>query len=87
MRFNARLNTSHHGPLHIVKVTQVVADSLTGYNAQYNGDIPLHCHQELNTQVILGVPTGKNPEDSNEASMEAMQWVLLYLSIGDDWCY
>jgi hypothetical protein len=32
----------------------------------------------------LGVPTGKNPEDSNVASVEAMQWVLLYLSIGHD---
>jgi hypothetical protein len=31
-------------------------------------------------------PTGKNPEDSNLASVEAMQWVLLYLSIGHDKC-
>jgi hypothetical protein len=31
-------------------------------------------------------PTGKNPEDSNLASVEAMQ-VLLYLSIGNDRCY
>jgi hypothetical protein len=29
----------------------------------------------------LGVPTGKNPDDSNLASVEAMQWVLLYLSV------
>jgi hypothetical protein len=35
----------------------------------------------------LGVPTGKNPEDSNLASVEAMQWVLLYLSIAHDMCY
>jgi hypothetical protein len=34
-----------------------------------------------------GVPTGKNPEDLNLASVEAMQWVLLYLSIGHDKCY
>jgi hypothetical protein len=27
---------------------------------------------------VLGVPTGKNPEDSNLASVEAMQWFLLY---------
>jgi hypothetical protein len=31
-----------------------------------------------------GVPTGENPEDSNQASVEAMQCVLLYLSIGHD---
>jgi hypothetical protein len=36
---------------------------------------------------VFGVPTGKNPEDSNLASVEAMQWVLLYLSIGRDKCY
>jgi hypothetical protein len=29
-------------------------------------------------------PTGKNSEDSNLASVEAMQWALLYLSIGYD---
>jgi hypothetical protein len=33
---------------------------------------------------VLGVPTGTNIEDSSLASMEAMQWVLLYLSIGHD---
>jgi hypothetical protein len=32
-------------------------------------------------------PTGKNPEDSNLASMKAMQWVLLYLYISHDRCY
>jgi hypothetical protein len=42
------------------------------------------CEQELHTQVYLGVPTGKNPEDSSPVSVEAMQWVLLYLSIGHD---
>jgi hypothetical protein len=25
---------------------------------------------------VLGVSTGKNPEDSSQASVEAMQWVL-----------
>jgi hypothetical protein len=38
-------------------------------------------------QGFLGVPTGKNPEDSNLASVEAMQWVLLDLSIDHDRCY
>jgi hypothetical protein len=40
------------------------------------------------TQGLRGVPTGQNPEDSNLAwSVEAMQWVLLYLSVGHDRCY
>jgi hypothetical protein len=43
--------------------------------------VPLCCQQELPTQRFLGVPTGKNPENSNLVSIEVMQWVLLYLSI------
>jgi hypothetical protein len=35
---------------------------------------------EHGKQGSLGVPTGKHPEDSSQASVEAMQWVLLYLS-------
>jgi hypothetical protein len=46
MRFNARLDTSHHGPPHPFEVA------------------------------------GVSTEDSHPASVEAMQWVLLYLSIG-----
>jgi hypothetical protein len=46
--------------------------------------VPLRCQQELHTQGFLGVPTGKNPEDSNPAIVEAMQWVLLSLTIGHD---
>jgi hypothetical protein len=42
------------------------------------------CKQELYTQGFLDVPAGKNPEDLNLASVEAMQWVLLYLSISHD---
>jgi hypothetical protein len=30
MRFNARLDTSHHGPPHPFKGARVVADTLTG---------------------------------------------------------
>jgi hypothetical protein len=47
----------------------------------------LCCQQALHTQGFLGVPTGKNPEDSNMESMEAMQLVLLCLSIGRDKSY
>jgi hypothetical protein len=77
MRFNARLGTSHHGPQHPFKDAGVVADSLTG----------IHNAEELHTYGGFGVPTAKNPEDSNLASVETMQWVLLYLSIGHDRCY
>jgi hypothetical protein len=53
MRFNVRLDTSHHEPPHPFKDAGVVADSLTA----------IRCQQELHTQGFLGVPTGKNPED------------------------
>jgi hypothetical protein len=46
--------------------------------------VPLRCQQKLHTQEILNVSTGKNPEDSNLAGMEAMQWLFLYLSIDHD---
>jgi hypothetical protein len=40
--------------------------------------MPLRRQQDLHTIGILGVPTGKNPEDSNLAIVEDMQWVFLY---------
>jgi hypothetical protein len=40
----------------------------------------MRCQQELHTQGCLGVPTGKNPEDSNPAGAEA-------LSIGHERCH
>jgi hypothetical protein len=30
---------------------------------------------------VLGVVTGEGPEDSSQASLEAVQWVTLYLSV------
>jgi hypothetical protein len=69
MRFNAPLDTSHHGPPHPFKDNRVDADSLTGYSEQCNGDMPLRCQKKLHTQGILGVPTGKNSEDSNHTSV------------------
>jgi hypothetical protein len=86
MRFIARLYMSHHGPSYPFKDVGVVADSLTG-NPQRNIEVPLSCQQKLHTQGFLDVPTAKNPEDPNLASVEAMQWVLLYLSICHDRCY
>jgi hypothetical protein len=78
MTFSALFDTSHHGLLLPFKDAGVVADSLTGIpNAM------VRCLFIVNRSCIykgfLGAPTGKNPEDSNLASVEAMQWVLLYL--------
>jgi hypothetical protein len=69
VRFSARLDI-YHGPPHPFKDAGVVADSLS--HPQCDGEVPLRCPQELHTQEVLGVPTGKNPEDSNPASVEAM---------------
>jgi hypothetical protein len=86
MRFNASLDTIHHGLPHPLKDAGVVADSLTGiHNAMVKCLFVIQ--QELHTQGYLDVPTGRNPDDSNLARVEAMQWVLLYLSIGKDRCY
>jgi hypothetical protein len=86
MRFNARLDTCHHGPLHPLQDAKVVADSLTGV---HNATVKcfFRCQQKLHTQWFSGVPTGRNPEDSSQASVEATQWVLLYLSIGNSRCH
>jgi hypothetical protein len=35
----------------------------------------------MNTQGLLSALTRRNPKNSNQVSMGAMQWVLLYLSI------
>jgi hypothetical protein len=47
----------------------------------------LRCQQELLTLGFSDITTGKNSDDSNLAKVEAMQWVLLYLSNGHDRCY
>jgi hypothetical protein len=82
MRFNARFDTSHHGPSHPRRDAGVVTDTLTGiHNAM------VKCLFVVNRSCIhrgLGVPTGKNPEDSSQVSVEVMQWVLLYVPIGHD---
>jgi hypothetical protein len=75
MKFNARLDTSHHGPQHPFRDVGVLADSLTGIR------------RELHTRGSSGAPTGKNPEDSHMVSAQAMQWFFFHLSIGHDGCY
>jgi hypothetical protein len=82
--FSAYLDTSHHGPLHPRKDGGVVADSLTGI---HNAMLTCLFVVNRNCKGFLGVPTGKNLEDSNLASVEVMQWGLLCLSIGHDSCY
>jgi hypothetical protein len=59
---------------------RAVAEILTDIHSD-DGEVPLRCQQELHTQGFLRVPTSKNPEYSYLASVGAMQWVLLYLSI------
>jgi hypothetical protein len=85
MRYNARLDMSLHGPPHPCRDVGVVAGSLTGiHNAM------ARCLFVINRGCIhkgFGVPTDKNPEDSNVASVEATQRVLLYLSVGHDMCH
>jgi hypothetical protein len=75
MRFNACLNLSRHGPPHAFKDAGVVANILTGIHSAMVKC--LCCQQGLPTQGFLGVPTCKNPEDSNLVNVEAMQWVYL----------
>jgi hypothetical protein len=75
-----------HGLSKPFKDAVVVANNLTGIHSArvkylfvFNGNC---IHKGL------GVPTGKYPEDSNLAwSVEAMQWVLLYLSTGHEGHY
>jgi hypothetical protein len=45
--------------------------------------VPLGSQQELHSRGFLGVPTGKNPEES----VEVMQWIFLYLSSVNDRSY
>jgi hypothetical protein len=42
------------------------------------------CEEELDTKGVLGTPTNKNPEDSNQVGVEATQYVFLYLPISYD---
>jgi hypothetical protein len=61
VRFNARLDTSHHGRTHPLKNGGVFVDGLTGVH-DGNGEVSLCGQQELHTQGFSGVPTGHNPK-------------------------
>jgi hypothetical protein len=72
MRFNARLDTSHHGPPYQFKDAGVVADSLTGIHSAM-----VKCLLAVNrscTPKGFYVSRGKNVEDSNLTSVEAMNF-------------
>jgi hypothetical protein len=89
---------SYQNNLHYIQCTPRQVSSRTatsvqrcrgscGYSdrhAQCDGQVTLCCQQELHAQGVPGVFTGKNPEDSNVAGVEAIQWVLLYLSMAYD---
>jgi hypothetical protein len=68
VRVSALLDTSYHGPPHLFKNSGVVVDSLTGIRSPM-----VKCLFVVKRSCILGDPTDKNPEESNLASMEAMQ--------------
>jgi hypothetical protein len=73
MRFNARLDKSHHGQTHPFRVAGAVADSLTGiHNAMC-----LYCQQELHTQGSLDDARSKYTVDWNQVTVEAIHthWV------------
>jgi hypothetical protein len=85
MIFDACINMSHHGLLHPFKDPWVAVDSLTGiHNAVA---MCLFIINRSYKEMLLGVPTGKYPADSNLMSMEAMQWIFLYLSIDYNRCH
>jgi hypothetical protein len=65
MSSSAHLDTSHHGPSH-----PFTDGGAIDRHPHCDGKVPLRCQQELH----LGIPTGKNLEDSNLAwSVEALQ--------------
>jgi hypothetical protein len=71
MRFNAFLNTSHHGLSHQFKDARVVADSLIGIHNPM-----VKCLFVVNRSCIhmgFRYPTSKNSDDIILASVEAMQ--------------
>jgi hypothetical protein len=77
--------STHHGLPHPFRDAGVVADSLTGIQnvvVKY-----LFMSTGAAYTRVFSVPTGRNPEDSSQASMEAMQWALPYLSPSHDRCY
>jgi hypothetical protein len=67
MGFNARLDTSHHGPPHPFKVAGEVAVNLTDIrNATFK------CLFVVNRSRIYVSAHVKNPEESNLAGVEVM---------------
>jgi hypothetical protein len=83
MRFTAHLDTTTHGSPHLFGDAGVIADSLTGIHS-----VMVTCLFVVNRSCVHKViRCPRNPEDSNLAGMEAMQFVLLYISTDYDRCY
>jgi hypothetical protein len=78
MSFNARLDTWTAASVQRCLGSCGESDR----HPQCDGEVTLRCQQELHTQGLLGDTTSKNPEGTNVVSVETMQWVRLYLSIG-----
>jgi hypothetical protein len=84
MRLNACLDASHHGPPHPFRDAGAVADSLT---AIHNAMVKCLFIVKRST-IHKGVYVSPQVQIQRSlASVEAMQLVRLYLSIGDDKCY
>jgi hypothetical protein len=85
MRFSARLDTSHQGPQYPFKHAEIVADSLT-----YIRRTMVQCILIASRRCIHKGYMCLHRQKSrgfNLASVEATQWVLLYVSIRHDKCY
>jgi hypothetical protein len=80
MRFNACLDSSHHGPPHLFRDA--------GASVRHpQCDMPLCFQQKPHIEGCLGVVIGANREDSSQVNVEAILLVFLYVSIGHDGCY
>jgi hypothetical protein len=67
MRFNARLDTSHHGPPHPCKDAGAVTDSLTDIHKAVVKWLFVINRSCAHKDLYVDVSAGKTPEDSNLA--------------------
>jgi hypothetical protein len=76
MRFNTRTDLSHHGPRHPFKDAGIVSDSLTGIHGAM-----VRCLFVVNRSYMYKGFRCPHSQKSRgfKSSVEAMQWVLLYL--------
>jgi hypothetical protein len=78
MRFNARLDTSHHGLPHPCKDAGLVSNSLTGiHNVMSTGAAYTRDFMFPHRQEFRALRSGERG---------GIQWVLFYLSVGHESC-